>query len=450
MLAMMMVMGMSVTAFAEESQKTTITVNKLGEGTTLQILKVIEEDTTTETGWRFASDMAKKAYEDAFNSTKDQLIIGMLIKKQDVNAKVPTEVKSAATASQINDALNKLTFGEDDAFTNGTEVEAAGLYAIKATAKNYVYTIMTAYVGHDTYANGEPVSIDAKKTELNISKTNDTDKVVEIGSEVDYTISTNVPYINDAYTAVFKITDNITGASYVTSGGVISVDITLDGDPYTGIKTVNPKEENPNSFELDLSSIAADRNNANKKLVIKYKAKVTSTVVNNNVTAEFGEHSSTTATGSDAIYTGTLTLTKTGNNGALANAQFKLYKKVNNEKVYATVSGGALTGWTDYDSSNTFTTNEKGQITISGLDDSTVYYFKEIEAPEGYSVNEDDAISGNWTGEDNNRVGTASMTDTKLASLPETGGIGTTIFTIAGVILMIGAAAIYFARRRRA
>lgn len=44
----------------------------------------------------------------------------------------------------------------------------------------------------------------------------------------------------------------------------------------------------------------------------------------------------------------------------------------------------------------------------------------------------------------------ADITNTKLASLPSTGGIGTTIFTIGGCAIMIIAAALFFASRRRA
>lgn len=39
--------------------------------------------------------------------------------------------------------------------------------------------------------------------------------------------------------------------------------------------------------------------------------------------------------------------------------------------------------------------------------------------------------------------------NTTIASLPSTGGIGTTIFTVGGCIIMIAAAALYFVNRRR-
>ena len=41
-------------------------------------------------------------------------------------------------------------------------------------------------------------------------------------------------------------------------------------------------------------------------------------------------------------------------------------------------------------------------------------------------------------------------TDTKLNTLPSTGGIGTTIFTIAGCLIMVTAAGLFFASRKKA
>ena len=44
---------------------------------------------------------------------------------------------------------------------------------------------------------------------------------------------------------------------------------------------------------------------------------------------------------------------------------------------------------------------------------------------------------------------TVSIKDTKLLALPSTGGIGTTIFTVMGCVIMIGAAGLFFVNRRK-
>ena len=96
-------------------------------------------------------------------------------------------------------------------------------------------------------------------------------------------------------------------------------------------------------------------------------------------------------------------------------------------------------------------TDSNGEAVVRGLDSTyTDYYFEEVVAPNGYSINDDDSIV-RW-GENQTAdatTGTASMSDTKLSALPATGGIGTTIFTIVGCGIMVAAAGLFFASRRK-
>ena len=93
----------------------------------------------------------------------------------------------------------------------------------------------------------------------------------------------------------------------------------------------------------------------------------------------------------------------------------------------------------------------KKNVDVEGLDVGS-YHFEETKAPEGYSINTDGKT---LTLTVNGDVATAKLynegqlNDTKLSALPSTGGIGTTIFTIAGCVIMIAAAGLFFASRKK-
>ena len=194
--------------------------------------------------------------------------------------------------------------------------------------------------------------------------------------------------------------------------------------------------------------------NAGKEVVITYKVKVTSEndIITNKATAG---HKGTADFGSTEInvYQGNITLTKTGENDVkLANAGFEV-RKDSKESVALTfkkLADGVYKYDPKGDLTEVFTTTD-GTVKVQGLDIGT-YYFKEKTAPKGYSVNQDQskatlAVEGGKAA----AVLTAktSMTDTKLNALPSTGGIGTTIFTIGGCAIMIVAAGLFFATRRK-
>ena len=82
---------------------------------------------------------------------------------------------------------------------------------------------------------------------------------------------------------------------------------------------------------------------------------------------------------------------------------------------------------------------------------------QEVVAPDGYSINTNDVAFAMIETKNATVVnGVVAknpekiyMEDTKLTQLPSTGGIGTTIFTIAGCAIMVAAAGLFFASRKR-
>ena len=131
-------------------------------------------------------------------------------------------------------------------------------------------------------------------------------------------------------------------------------------------------------------------------------------------------------------------------------------------------------------------TGSDGTLSLAGLNAGTEYILSEAKAPAGYSLNgntlkikivaqTDDAgdptgvinqivteeqnggqavESGkeSWTAalsSDNKGKFSVSLKDTKIPGLPETGGTGTAIFTVVGVVLMVLALFVLFLGKRR-
>lgn len=115
-------------------------------------------------------------------------------------------------------------------------------------------------------------------------------------------------------------------------------------------------------------------------------------------------------------------------------------------------------------------TDATGEFMILGLDDNTTYRLSEISAPTGYNAADpitfiiNAAYSTNTnTGEPTVSVSTTNASidvsstgnlattviNTSSALLPTTGGIGTTLFTYGGIILMVGAGTALFIKRKK-
>ena len=184
---------------------------------------------------------------------------------------------------------------------------------------------------------------------------------------------------------------------------------------------------------------------------------------------------------------------------ALQNAQFVLLNGAKSEA--AMVENGKVTGWVkvateaaagDVQMPETYeewltlnqqhnglilTSDENGLFNIAGLDDGT-YFLREIQAPNGYNLLENDgnlvitATTANgqtWDGAANTALTALTIDvagagavngvlDTGIvnvtvennggATLPETGGMGTTLFYIIGGLLVVGAGILLVVRIR--
>ncbi len=464
-MAMVMVLAMSVPTFAA-GENATITLKRFDKANKVEYMQIIKKDETKTSGWAFTNG-AGKCFTEAFELTDSedaqQQVIWGLIKYNDNSVKLPTGVTATeATAAKIDLALSKVA--AINGFTETTdktkiEVSAAGVYAIKAEETGFTYKTATAYVGFgEPYPALTNAEVTAKKSPTSVDKiVADDDHVVAIGDIVTYTIEAYVPFIDAANTnnRTFTITDKITGADYYLAGPNSVNSVTMEGkDGQVGTIVVN---EDGKGFTIDLRELVADTANPNagKKITVTYTAKVKEVTVENTA----GSHTADATYGGNNVpvklFTGEITLLKYGDSdeaNVLKDAEFEVSKDeaATPLKFKLQENGNYRYAPDAEDASTVVKTNAEGKIVVEGLNVGT-YHFKETKAPEGYSINTDGKdITLTQTG-----VATAivkasdKLNDTKLNALPSTGGIGTTIFTIGGCAIMIVAAGLFFATRRK-
>ena len=204
----------------------------------------------------------------------------------------------------------------------------------------------------------------------------------------------------------------------------------------------------------------------------------------------------------DTVYVFTYELDGTKVDGqtpdkTLKDAQFVLYRGKDGAEPtyadgiptnveYALVAGGKLEGWTesretamgtDGNGKGILVSDVDGLFGVSGLD-AGIYYLEEVKAPAGYNLLKDpvkltidaeisgaetnqpptigklDLITegkdGSITTEGNKDNGTVSLEvqNNMGALLPSTGGMGTTLFYIAGAALVLAAGVLFMMKRR--
>lgn len=353
---------------------------------------------------------------------------------------------------------------------------------------------------------GEPITINK---EIVKDDKNEKADAVQIGDTVSYKITVDVPHFPDnANPTIFKVVDTPQNLKIQLQ----TVEVKADGNPLNE-ENGDYKAEVDKSGKLtvDFSTSYKAKNIGNYNTVtITYKATVLSTAVTgsdenkNTATLKYNhdpysENTYDVPTGNDPkVYTYGFKLTKYGENTAktLANAGFKVKDAAPNGS-YLSFVKQTDGSYKVYDGSSTeevvteIFTQENGTVILKGLGEKT-YTLEETTAPSGYSRNtntlditikakndettglptaeatvtsteknskDDPVTTGNsWTISGNNTTDgtetsngliTLSLKDTKLPSLPATGGVGIVLFTIVGVIMMILAVILFFEAKKK-
>lgn len=441
LLALAMVLGMSATAFAAkvtDQYANKITVSNLAADvtTTLNVYNIIylDQDDAGNQTWKVVD------WAEGYVSENAQ-----------------TGEFTITNADGLKDAADKQASADVTATEAGTSHEFTGLpigaYVIRAFDSKGTYGLMVAntYDADGNYMASKAASVTAKMEGYNVGKTAD-DKFVSRGQRVNFTVTTQMaPKTNEDGDTLtqFKVVD--------TSTGLKADSFTLDSVIIAGTKanvdaskaTAVSNNDGTVTYTVDLSDLI-ETTESGATVEVKYSAVVENDHTYNNsatASAETVNYTPGTVNG----YEGNVTLKKVDKNSNVLNgAEFQLLKGTTPVSVVK-VSDGVYKKALERETGATTTlVATNGTLKITGLDEGD-YAFKETKAPTGYKVNSDNktfTITANETAEVT--VDAGEFVNTKLSALPHTGGIGTTIFTIAGCAIMVAAAFFFFASRKKA
>lgn len=506
-LVLLMVMAMSVTAFAANSDETSkgkITIENTIKDTKYSIYRIFYLESFTDdtpndhTDGSYSYKVSNKwqgfftAPEEGVEPTNGRKYVNV-----DANGYV-TWKDNANVADFAKAAL---------AYATAAETNIAPDAAQNAAADNTPVVFSDLILGYYLVDSsvGTVCALDTTNPEATIIEKNTNPSLVKevkegdswgsksdanIGDRVDFRATITVHGTAKDYVMHDKMDDGLTfgivervelnGALVTRDGNYDILGITNGAN--TGV-THTDKDGNTSTdtFDVVFTGNFCEKLKSGDKIVVYYYANLTDKAVvkepeNNNAHLEYKDNNDETHNTEDSntkTYTWELPVLKYANGNTsqpLAGADFALFKTENvaddGTKTYTdAVNFKALDNNTyQYAAAGAVTrisTDATGRFKLQGLDAGT-YYLKELKAPTGYNklntvVKVTIDHNGYLNAVDNNGNGTIDageyeseigVNNLSGSELPSTGGMGTAIFYIVGGVLLFGAVVLLVTKKR--
>lgn len=473
-LAIALVFAMAIPAFAAENG--TITITNAVDGADYEIYKMLDFAPSNEAGdkgiytivdgWEdfFAAEPATNYF--AVTTNADQTTVALKANVEKVDQTLAKAAIAYAEANDIDATDTKKASGETVEFTG----LALGYYAIDTSLGTLCALTNTNSDFTATEKNEKP---DIDKFVQEDSEVNNADegwgKVndADIDQKVNYksTITVGVGATNYVMhdTMEAGLTFNNDVVVKLADGTVV------DASNYT--VTVSP--EDGHTFDVAFKNAFIEGLAQGTEFTVYYSATLNenANIVidgnDNTVYLSYGEDSTwETAKHKTTTYTWKADVFKYAVEGekevALAGAKFQLLDKDGNAIKFTAVEGAAVPTYkVDAEGTVTeITTDANGKFELVGLDEGT-YKLRETEAPAGYNklAADIDVVIGS-TYDEANLTATYEINEDEPATigvenktgslLPETGGMGTTMFYMIGAMMVAAAVVLLVSKKRMA
>ena len=268
----------------------------------------------------------------------------------------------------------------------------------------------------------------------------------------------------DTYTITDILPSTIGFQNDLTVSKVSGTATTTLNDTGSNVDYIFAYTEASNSFELTLTDACRNALKDGDKLVITYKGKLkpnNATISPYRNTAKLQYNGTEVISDTATVYTGHISFYKVdGKSGTpLAGAKFVLKSKNSDKYAVLESAGGNAYNFSsaveeEAKATQIITGISNDAYTIRGLD-AREYILVEVEAPANYIKGEDTTVTISEKRDQSTGVllgleVPASVTIVNMpgSTLPETGGTGTTIFYIAGAVLVVAALALLLIKRR--
>ena len=503
MLAAIMMMAMSVTAFAAggATGTHTLTVNVKSttpaqdlKGQTINLYKlfdVTESKSGETTNYAYTVNNTYKATLASVlkigETAKDEEYAAAVLALKDTEGavqKFANDFTAEALTKKLSATANSGKITEENKTSYTFENLAAGYYLVYVTGGKEIQSSLVTVDETTTTVN--------LKTEApSITKTADKE-TAEIGQVVKYTVTGAIPdttgyeqyqyIIHDELSKGLDFVNDAKGTALEEGATTVTVAVAFGeeiADASKAPTTATLDSTNKKKMSLDLSEwVRANQTNKGKAFTVTYYAKVNKDAVvteKNNAQLEYGNNpKETTKTTPSEAKTPTYPLDilkkKKGSEDKLAGAKFSLYTSAEDAKngtnpIKVTGNNGNYvvdpTSKTTVFESVASIDGKDYNLHVNGLAAGD-YWLVETEAPAGYNkltapikieiTKSADTEVNNWTISKDGKAETDKIIDIENSTgslLPSTGGMGTIIFAVIAAILVLGVAVSFIRDKRK-